>query len=131
AADISSFTDAGAAYLDYFLAEPDFDPDADSTQAPPPGGGSYMFLGRDQQVAALEAARGPDFTVAMETLEERLTGHVHLMHADPAALLVTNSVAPSLGGELVPVTMPNAHIVPLFRAVHDNVKLARIVGVNA
>src|SRR5215510_4310574 len=27
--------------------------------------------------------------------------------------------------------MPNAHIVPLFRAVHDNVKLARIMGQNS
>ncbi len=130
AADVTGFADAAAIYLDFFLALPDYDPLHDPGE-PPPGGGDWMYTGRMQQLRDLKAARGPDFTVTAEFIDGRFTEELHLMHLDPAALLLSVGSEPDIYGTLVPVSMPNAHVVPFFRAVHDNVKLARILGVNA
>jgi hypothetical protein len=128
---IASFTGAAAVYLDFFLTTPDFDTGYDPDTEPPPGGGDYPWTGKLQQMHAIRQALGEDFLVTNESIQGRFTEEAHLMHSDPADYLLPIGTAPGPTGAPVLVSMPNAHIVPLFRAVHDNVKLARIVGVNA
>ena len=128
---IATFTGAAAVYLDFFLTTTDFDPAYDPATEAAPGGGDYPWTGKLHQMHAIREAQGEDFLVTNEFIQGRFTEEAHLMHADPAAFLLSVGSAPGPTGAPVQVTMPNAHIVPLFRAVHDNVKLARIMGQNA
>jgi hypothetical protein len=126
---ILTFTDAAAVYLDFFLTRPDFDTAYDPATEPPPGGGDYPYEGKLQQVHDIKAVQGEDLLVTSEFLQGRNTGDVSLMHADPASFLLFVGTAQGPSGPVL-TSMPNAQIVPLFRAVHDNVKLARILGQN-
>jgi hypothetical protein len=121
--EIAAFTDMRGAYLDYFLTGPCFS----TEHLHAPGGGNWMNVTRMQQLRDTHLAPFDELVVPMEFVFGRFTEEIHTMHVDPANNLLSAEDHPGSQPPL-PKPMDNAVTIPLFRAIHDNVKLGRIPG---
>lgn len=119
--ELATVTGMGGAYLDFFLTGPCYARDHDHA----PGGGSWMYTERMEQLREIKAPPHEELLLPIEFLHGRFTEEVHLMHADPASNLLSAVNHP---GTLLPAPMANATVVPFFKAVHDNVRMSRITA---
>lgn len=146
-AEIAEFTGAGAVYLDYFLTGPCWATDHGGAQGTghAPGGGNWIFARRSEQIAQLRELAGEAFAVSIEFLMGRWADVVDVMHADIERSILptghwlccaagdcTSHGTPAqcdaaCGGACIAEPHPTARAVPLFRTVHDDVKLSRII----
>ena len=133
-AEIASFTSMKGVYIDYFLTSACWADDHGPVDGGPthlghaPGGGTWMYDNRMQQLRDMKDTvvdeLAEDLVITMEFLGGRYTEEVHVMHHDPVKPALAAGTHPT--GEPAPMT--NAVSIPLFRALHDNVKLSRITS---
>ncbi len=124
--EIATFTGCAGVYLDFWMTSACWSdehlPDG-AGAGHAPGGGDWMVLQRLAQLAEVKAAVPQELLVSQEFLHGRWSEEIHLQHHDTVLPPLSAETHP---GTTVPKPMENARLVPLFRAIFDNVKLSRI-----
>lgn len=148
--EIVGFTGARGVYLDYFLTGVCYSTGhgagGPGVQGHEPGGGDWMLRLRSEQLAELRAQIGDDVALSIEFLMGRWADVADIMHVDiersvmstgnwlcctgPSCVSYGSASACQTGcaSECFQEPHPTGKTVPLFRSIHDDVKLSRITS---